>query len=144
MNFADRLKSMRAEKGITQVQLAEAMSVSKGTIAMWETQKREPNFDRLCELSEYFDRRIDYILGHSDDKSTIHMTQEEMNSLGAADAEDYFFEMAMMYLCLDDYGKRAVEDLIRSETQRCRDQKTLLPENAFKVSIRIRDEEDND
>ena len=45
--FADRLKTLRAEKGITQVQLAEILGVTKGTVAMWETGKREPNFETL-------------------------------------------------------------------------------------------------
>ncbi len=144
MNFASRLKSMRAEKGVTQVELAAAMGVSKGTVAMWETSKREPNFYRLNELSEYFDRRIDYILGHSDDNSSIKMTQEEMNSLGASDLEDFFSEMTVMYLRLDDYGKRAVESLLQAETRRCRNQKSLLQKNAFQVSIKICDEGDCD
>ena len=43
--FAERIKMLRKEKGITQVELAEAMGLSKGTIAMWEVGKREATFD---------------------------------------------------------------------------------------------------
>mgnify|MGYP002508535158 CR=1 FL=1 len=42
--FADRLKQLRREKGLTQIQLATELNVASGTIAMWETGKREPNF----------------------------------------------------------------------------------------------------
>ena len=38
--FAQRLKQLRAENKMTQVQLAEKLGVSKGTVAMWETDKR--------------------------------------------------------------------------------------------------------
>ena len=80
--FADRLKEIRTEKGITQVQLAETMGISKGTVAMWETGKREPNFETLNQLSEIFDKRIDYILGYSNDASSPKMSEEDVDQLG--------------------------------------------------------------
>ena len=57
--FANRLKEIRKEKNMTQVQLAEALGVSKGTVAMWEIGKRQPNFETLNALSDIFDKRID-------------------------------------------------------------------------------------
>ena len=68
--LAERLKQLRAEKGMTQVQLAQMLGVSKGTVAMWETSKRKPSFEILSKLSDIFDRRMDYILGYSDDASS--------------------------------------------------------------------------
>lgn len=32
MNFAERIKELRKEKGITQIDLAEAVGLSKGTV----------------------------------------------------------------------------------------------------------------
>ena len=43
MKFAERLKELRKENGYTQVKLAEALGLSKGTVAMWETGKRTPD-----------------------------------------------------------------------------------------------------
>lgn len=136
--FADRLKKIRAEKGMTQVQLAEALGVSKGTIAMWETGKREPNFETLNELSEIFDKRIDYILGYSNDTSSPKMTEEDIEQLGVWAAEESFQETVTAYLRLDEYGKDAVEVLIRAEMARCREQDTLFPASDFSVSIRLK------
>lgn len=136
--FADRLKEIRAEKGITQVQLAETMGVSKGTVAMWETGKREPNFETLNQLSEIFDKRIDYILGYSNDTSSPQMTEEDIEQLGVWETEEQFHEAMMAYLRLDAYGKLAVESLIRAETQRCKDQESLLSEQNFALTIRLK------
>ena len=63
--FANRLKEIRKEKNMTQVQLAEVLGVSKGTVAMWEIGKRQSNFETLNALSDIFDKKIDYILGYS-------------------------------------------------------------------------------
>ena len=135
--FAQRLKQLRAENQMTQVQLAEKLGVSKGTVAMWETDKRSPSFEMLAEMTNLFDRRMDYILGYSDDASSPKPTDEEMNQMELWAAEDCFHETIMAYLRLDEYGKNAVEALIANELQRCRDQETTFPEENFRLSIHV-------
>lgn len=136
--LSERLKQLRTEKGITQIQLAEMLGVSKGTVAMWETDKRNPGFDILFELSNIFDRRIDYILGHSDDASSPNPTEEELEDMGRSAATDIFCEIIMNYLRLDEYGKHAVESVIAAEFNRCREQESLFPENEFQFRLRLR------
>lgn len=135
--FADRLKELRKEKGMTQIQLAQELGVSKGTVAMWELEKRQPNFDMVNRLSVIFDRRIDYILGYSDDASSPNMTEEEMADLARSTVEDEFYEVIMSYLALDNYGRTAVENLIRTEKLRCHEQQSLYDVSGIRLSIRL-------
>lgn len=136
--FANRLKEIRKEKNMTQVQLAEALGVSKGTVAMWEIGKRQPNFETLNALSDIFDKKIDYILGYSNDSSSAQMTESEIEQLGIWETEENFYEMIMAYLRLDDFGKHAVESVIKAEVSRCREHGSLLPKENFMLSLRIR------
>lgn len=136
--LAERLKQLRAEKGLTQVQLAQMLGVSKGTVAMWETSKRKPSFEILSRLSDIFDRRMDYILGYSDDASSPQPPEEELDQLGCWAAEDSMHETIMQYLRLDEYGKQAVEAIIRAEFERCKAQESLFPASNFKLNLRIR------
>ena len=135
--FADRLKELRKEKNMTQVQLAEVLGVSKGTIAMWEIGKREPNFETLNRLSDIFDKRIDYILGYSNDASSPQVTEEDIDQLGRWEVEDQFREVIMAYLSLDEYGKTAVESLIKAEKLRCHEQQSICNTEDIVLSIRI-------
>lgn len=135
--FADRLKELRKENSMTQVQLAEALGVSKGTVAMWEIGKREPNFETINQLSDIFDCRIDYILGYSDDKSSPRMKEEDRDQLGRWEVEDQFREIIMAYLALDEYGKTAVESLIKAEKLRCHEQQSICNTDGIVLSIRI-------
>lgn len=135
--FAERLKELRKEKNMTQVQLAEALGVSKGTIAMWEIGKREPNFETLDRLSDIFDKRIDYILGYSNDASSPRLTEEDIDQLGRWEVEDQFREIIMAYLFLDEYGKTAVESLIKAEKLRCHEQQSICNTEDIVLSIRI-------
>ncbi len=63
--FGNILKELRTEKGIGQVQLAEAIGVSKGIISLWENGLREPTMSSLILLSKFFDVSIDYLVGIS-------------------------------------------------------------------------------
>lgn len=135
--FAERLKELRKDKNMTQVQLAEELGVSKGTIAMWEIGKREPNFETLNRLSDIFDKRIDYILGYSNDASSPQFTEEDIDQLGRWEVEDQFREIIMAYLSLDEYGKTAVESLIKAEKLRCHEQQSICNTEDIVLSIRI-------
>ncbi len=133
--FAERLKALRTEKGLTQVELAEMLGVSKGTVGMWETGKRMPSFETLDEMTRIFDRRMDYILGYTDDASSPIPTDKEIHQLGLWLIEDDYTELVYKLLSLDNYGKRAVESLIKEELSRCKAQKTLVSRENYRVSI---------
>ena len=68
-----RIKQLRKENRLTQVELADKLGVSVSTVAMWETEKRTPNFKTLDDMSELFDKTISYILGNSDDNRSVKL-----------------------------------------------------------------------
>ena len=69
--LATRLKQLRKEVGMTQVELAEKLGVSKGVVAMWETGRRKPGYENLGRLAAMFNEKVDYLLGFSEEASTM-------------------------------------------------------------------------
>ena len=63
MNFGERLKELREEKGISQMELSKATGLSQSAIARWELNKSEPTGSALITLAQYFNESIDYLLG---------------------------------------------------------------------------------
>ncbi len=61
--FKDILKELRMEKNLGQVELANALGVSKGVISLWENGLREPNMYSLIIISKYFNVSIDELVG---------------------------------------------------------------------------------
>ncbi len=61
--FGERLKDLRAEKGLTQVALASELNIDKSTIAKYETDKIEPSISMLIVIVKYFGVSADYMLG---------------------------------------------------------------------------------
>ncbi|MBQ3019467.1 MAG: helix-turn-helix transcriptional regulator [Clostridia bacterium] len=65
--MAERLRNLRAEKGMGQNALAEALGVSNASISYWENGKQEPSVSAIYKLAVYFDVSVDYLLGLEDD-----------------------------------------------------------------------------
>ena len=59
MNFSVNLKNLRESQNITQEQLADYLQVSRPTIAGYETKSRQPDFERLEKISQFFHVSID-------------------------------------------------------------------------------------
>ncbi|WP_079479686.1 helix-turn-helix domain-containing protein [Halobacillus salinus] len=67
MNFSERLKKLRKERGLSQESLASAADIPRGSIAHYERGvKRLPEYDRLFKLADYFGVSVDYLIGRSD------------------------------------------------------------------------------
>ena len=65
-SFGQRLKDLRLEYKIGQVQLAKEIGVGKSIISLWEQDKCEPTLSKLILLSDYFKVSIDYLAGLDD------------------------------------------------------------------------------
>ncbi len=61
--FGERLKELRQENGIGQVELAKKINVSKGIISFWENGLREPTMSNLISLADFFGVTLDYLVG---------------------------------------------------------------------------------
>jgi putative transcriptional regulator len=55
------LRALRAERGWSQADLAERLSVSRQTINAIETGKYEPSLSLAFKISKLFERRIEEI-----------------------------------------------------------------------------------
>ena len=81
MNFRTRLKQLRNEKKINQRELANFLKVAPSTISMYESGQREPNFEVLESLADFFNVDLNYLLGKSD-KTTKLMLENEQKPQG--------------------------------------------------------------
>lgn len=66
MELNERLKQLRKEKGITQVQVALNCNMAERAYQRIEAGNK-PSYDALLALADYFDVSLDYLVGRSDD-----------------------------------------------------------------------------
>lgn len=56
------LRILRKNKGLSMKELGEIIGVAESTVSQYETGKREPDFETLLKLGEYFNVSVDYLL----------------------------------------------------------------------------------
>ena len=72
--FSDNLKALRYERHITQQQLADALGLSSSTIGMYEKGEREPDFETSEAIADYFNVRLDDLVGRKNANALLSPT----------------------------------------------------------------------
>lgn len=67
MTFGKRLRFLRKRRNLTQKDLADRFNVGESTIGMYERDEREPSFEFVKQLADFFNVTTDYLLGRTDD-----------------------------------------------------------------------------
>ena len=60
-----RLKKLRKEKNISQLNLALDLNMNQNSISRYENMEREADYNTLIKFADYFGVSIDYLLGRS-------------------------------------------------------------------------------
>lgn len=65
--LGQRISRLRAERGMSQGDLADALEISRQSVSKWETDTSTPELDKLIRLAELFDLSMDaLVLGKED------------------------------------------------------------------------------
>lgn len=81
MEISRVLKEKRKEKQWTQIQLAEAIFVSKKTISNWENERTVPDIESLIRLAKLFDLSLDELLLEDSDLVSEMKKKEKIADL---------------------------------------------------------------
>lgn len=60
-----RIKSLRIAKNLLQTDLAEQLNLSQQTISLYESDKRQPDYQTLQNIADFFNVSVDYLLGRT-------------------------------------------------------------------------------
>lgn len=102
---ANRIKELRTQKKLTQQGLADIINSSRGTVAKYEGDERNPSYAMLSLIAEALDTTVDYLQGKTDnalkpahngsddgdDKKHVDLADDEliMSFEGKELSEDY-------------------------------------------------------
>lgn len=91
-NFQNIFKQLRISSGLTQVEMAQKIGISRSTIGMYETGAREPDFETLEKIADFFNVDTDYLLGRTSKTELLPETAGRyyLNSETAKAAQEIF------------------------------------------------------
>ena len=67
MRYYPRLRDLREDHDLTQTQLVEQLGIHKTTYTNYEQGKREPPFEFMIQLAEFYQVSLDYLAGWTND-----------------------------------------------------------------------------
>ena len=99
MEFSERLKKLRKQAQLTQVDVAEKLGISQPAYASWERGVKKPTQENLVKISQILNVSVDYLVGNSEeeldelDNIELHF---RMNSKGMTDEEKEVFKKELI------------------------------------------------
>lgn len=97
-----KLREIRKAADMTMKELGAKVGVTESAIGLYETGKREPNYEMLLRLSEALGCQVSDIMGHT--------TQQAVERIS---------EIDIKYNALDPHGKKIVKTILDMEYARC-------------------------
>ncbi|MCD2257102.1 helix-turn-helix domain-containing protein [Agrilactobacillus fermenti] len=106
--FADKLKELRKSKpGLTQEALAKQLGIAKTTYSSYEQGKRQPDYEMLQKIANYFDVTSDYLLG-------INQTPKDATSREVSDLKRILEQQPLTYekTPVTDKDREAIQNIL--------------------------------
>lgn len=99
MEFSERLKDLRKQAGLTQVDVAEKLGISQPAYASWERGVKKPTQDNLVKIAQILNVSVDYLVGNSEERIDELDNIEllfRMNSKGLTKEEKEIFKKELI------------------------------------------------
>lgn len=71
MSFKDELRALRLQDGLSQGELAKKLGVGRSTVSMYESGQREPDFEMLEKIADYFNVEMSRLLSKTETPAPI-------------------------------------------------------------------------
>lgn len=108
-DFQNVFRALRKAKGLTQDELAKQLGLSRSAIGMYENGLREPDYETLELIADFFNVDMDYLLGRTN-KSTYIPEQYYLND-DARDLAQFLYDNPDYKVLFDASRKVKKEDI---------------------------------
>ena len=79
--FGDIIKNLRKEKSLSQQAIANYLQITRQAYSNYENGKREPDYETLLKLSEFFDVSVDYLTRGEPPASPLTTPEQQLLDL---------------------------------------------------------------
>ncbi|MCL2637197.1 MAG: helix-turn-helix domain-containing protein [Oscillospiraceae bacterium] len=80
VDFGEKLRKLRTDKGLSQEKLANRLVVTKSMISAYENSVRLPSYDVLIKIALFFNVSMDYFFGFNKHQflDTTNLSEEQI------------------------------------------------------------------
>lgn len=69
--IGERIAQLRESRKMTQEELAKKIGISRASLSHYEKNRREPDYEVLQRIADYFHVSMDYLMGRTDNPNAI-------------------------------------------------------------------------
>lgn len=118
MSLGNRLVELRKELGLTQTELSRKLGISRGSLSMYEIDKREPDNNTLNNIANFFNVSTDYLLGRSNIRNSNSLKNENSTAEAKVDSEQEQFADDLIQILIDSGEIKEGEILTEEKRER--------------------------
>lgn len=107
--FANVFKELRIKSGLTQQEMADKLKISRSSIGMYESGEREPSFELLEAIADFFNVDMNYLLGKKE--LSEHIPEGYYLNEDARDMAQFLYENPEYKVLFDASRKVKKEDI---------------------------------
>ncbi|MCB4338682.1 HTH-type transcriptional regulator Xre [Bacillus subtilis] len=109
VKFNETLKKLRREKNLSQKELGNKLGLAESTIGMYEQGKRQPDYETLLKIADFFEVTLDFLLGNPKDavkeKEAAYSISDPDLQIAFKDASDFSEEARRQAIDFIEYLK---------------------------------------
>ncbi|MFE8697933.1 helix-turn-helix domain-containing protein [Cytobacillus sp. FJAT-53684] len=86
--LGERIASLRKKRNLSQYELADRLGFSRGKLANYEQGSRQPDYDTLIKLADFFEVSTDYLLrGKEYEEKVDEILEDKDTQIAARDGD---------------------------------------------------------
>jgi transcriptional regulator with XRE-family HTH domain len=108
MKFGDVLKELLEQHDLPQKEFAHTLGFSPSALSNYIHNTREPDYDTLLKISDYFNVSIDFLLDHNVSNSFTHSEEQLLNIFRSLtqDQKEFYLEQGKIFLKQNNRNKQ--------------------------------------
>ena len=111
MSLGDILRNLMDERDITQKELADSLSIGASTLGNYIQNTREPDYEMLRTIAEYFGVSTDYLLEHKVSEGASHLEIELLRIFRSLtlDQRELYIEQGKLFVAQNHKKRKSSE-----------------------------------
>ncbi|MCZ8516505.1 helix-turn-helix domain-containing protein [Paenibacillus filicis] len=71
MKYGERIAQLREKHALTQEELSSKLGITRASLSHYENNRREPDYNTMVTIANFFKVPIDYLIGRTDNPHPI-------------------------------------------------------------------------
>lgn len=108
--YGDVISKLRDRNKLTQEELAKRVGISRAALSHYEKNRREPDYETLERIADYFEVNVDYLLGRTNNPAPVNADEKDKTFFMSKIATE-FPDIDLMFKDMESMDAEEMKDV---------------------------------